>query len=836
MTEQTGQTESKKDFAEPKLTNQWLAEIKAYDTTYKSWTNQCKAIVKRYRNEASGSADSDGLTAATPEFNVLWSNVQTMAPIVYSRTPKASISRKWKDKNPIGRAAAVILERATQSEIDGGGFDGAMRGSRDDYLLTARGQFWIRYVPTYGEETRDRIFLQADTDEDGSKVYKRPDSDEPVEFEEGEGPQMTDDGLPYIEEGEPYRPVVSECVKQEHIPWERFGHTPAPNWAKVRGVWKGEPMTRDQLRERFGKEKADKVDLKLKVPGCTDADIANHGDVFKRALVYEVWDRTTGKVLWICEGMDEPLDVIDDPLKLKDFFPCPPPLFGTTTTDSLVPVPDYIQIRAQAEQVDELTARISLLVEAVRVAGVYDGSMGDELQKLVSPRGGNALIPVDNWAMFAEKGGLRGVIDWLPIEQVVAAIQVLQQVRSQVLEDIYQLTGLSDIVRGQETDGQPRTAAEQRIKGQYAGLRISDRQLATERFARDGVQITAEIIAEHFSPETLYDISGWEFSDEAIALDAAYAEWEEAAQATMAEYQTAMQEYQASVMGGIAPPPMPTGEGGEPGTPPQPPAPPEQPQIHPPPPRAREVFDQAVELLRSDRARGFNIEIETDSMVLEDQQQEAQNRTDLLEKATGFLAQAVPAAEQYPAMGHLFGSLLLWAIRGHKTGRDIEAEVEEAWDGLMNAEPAAAGEDAATQAATEIEGQKVQVAQAKVEVDRAKAEADAQIKGAKVQADTAKAEAASQLEAMRLQIEAANAERDAALERERIMAEQATAKFDRLIEMMDLKLKEREIRAAENKNAVDAVIGAAQVDAQADAAQRAEETKRLQSEQRSATE
>lgn len=826
--EETGQTASKEDFPDPKLASQWLAEIKAYDTTYKPWHTQCKAILKRYRNEAASAATDDGFTNAVPEFNILWSNVQTIAPIVYSRVPKASISRKWKDRNILGRAAAVILERATQSEIDAGGFDTAMRGSRDDYLLYARGQLWVRYVPTYGEETRDKIFLQADTAEDGSKVYRKPDSDEPVEFGEGEGPEIDDEGKPYIEEGEPYRPVVSECVKQEHIAWDRFGHTPAPNWQKVRGVWKGEPMTRDQLKERFGEEKAKEVDLKLKVPGATDADIANYGDVFKRALVYEVWDRTTGKVLWICEGMDDPLDVIDDPLKLKDFFPCPPPLFGTTTTDSLIPVPDYMQYRGQAEQIDELTARIGLLIEAVRVAGVYAGEQNKEIEALVSSRGANKLIPVDNWAMFAEKGGLRGVIDWLPIEQVVAAIQILQQARAQILEDVYQLTGISDIVRGQQAEGPPNTATTDRIRGQYAGLRISDRQLAVERLARDTVQITAEIIAEHFSPETLYEISGWEFSDEARALDQAYSEWEMAAQQAMAEYEAAMQEYQASVMGGVAPPPMMTGEEGEPGVPPQPPTPPEQPEIPPAPPQSREIFDQAVELLRSDRARGFTIEIETDSMVLEDQQQEAENRTNLLEQVTGYLANAPTVAQQFPALGPLLGEFLLWTMRGHKIGRTMEAHVEQAWDGLMNAEPAAEGEDAATQAMTEIEGQKVAVAQAKVETDRAKAEADAQIKGAKVQADTAKAQADAQLKAMQMQMDAAKAERDAAIREREIMAAEAAAKFEQLVKMMELRLGEREQKAIENKNAVDAVISAAQVDAQADAARQAADAKRMQ--------
>lgn len=808
---QTGQTESKKDFADPKLVSQWLAEIKAYGKTYDAWSKQCKAIIKRYRNEHGIDVTGDGLMPAPQEFNVLWSNVQTLAPIVYSRTPKADISRKWKDRNIVGRSAATILERAVQSEIDAGGFDSAMKGSRDDYLLTARGQMWIRYVPTYGKETRDRIFLQEDTAEDGTRTYRKPDSGEPVEFEEGkEGPETDDDGKPYIEEGEPYKPVVAECVSIETVPWDRFGHTAAPNWTKVRGVWKGEPMTRDQLVARFGEEKGKAVPLKLKVPGISDAEIENYGDVFKRALVYEVWDKTTGKVLWIVDGVDEPLDIIDDPLGLRDFFPCPPPAFGTTTTDSLVPVPDFMQYRGQAEQIDDLTARIELLVQAVRVAGVYDGQI-EELGRLLSAssRPTNTLIAVANWASLQQAGGLRGAMDFLPLEQVVAAITSLQQARGQLLEDVYQITGISDIVRGQAMQGPAATATEQRIKGQYAGLRISDRQLTMEVFARGGVQIVAEIVAEHFSPETLYQASGWEYSDEARAIDKERAEWEAGAQQAQAEYAQAMEEYQAAVLAAMQGQPMPSGENGEQPAPPEQPQPPEIPD---PPPTSREVFDEAVKLLRDDRLRGFTIDIETDSMTLEDQQQEAQNSTDLLEKVTGYLAQALPAAEQYPGMRPLLGEMLLWTLRRHKIGRTMEAHVEQAWDSITEAgDEADAGADPAQEAALQIEGAKVEVAQMDAATRRGAAEANAALKQQKQQNDAA-------LAAARAQVEQANKDRDAAL-RERELAEKAQAeRVDRLLKMMELKLEGRKIDNEEKKNVTDAVIGAAQVDAKADAA------------------
>src|SRR3990167_1115992 len=502
----TGSLESVKDAGtEPtEKVGLWLSEIRAYEKTFSDWHLAAERAIKRYRNDADTNAAN---TSSPRKFNIFWSNVQTLQPALYSRTPKADVSRTHKDRNPVARASAVILERAVREELRYAGFDDAMRAGRDDYLLTARGQCWVRYVPTYGEETKDRIFLQSDVEEDGTTVYRDKDG-----FAIEQGLHFDDDKRPYIEEGEPYKPVVSECVKVDHINWHDFGHTPAPTWKKVRAVWKRELMTRDQLRERFKKAVADAVGMSYKVPNIADQALTDYGDAFKRAEVYEIWDKTSRKVIWISPGHTQGvLDEIDDPLKLENFFPCPKPLYGTLTTDSLIPVPDYDEYRTQAEEVDLLTERIRVLTKALKIAGAYDASISTTLQGLFSSND-NTMIPVDNWAMFAEKGGVAGVMSVLPIRDIALAIKALTEIRDQAKRDLFEVSGVADIMRGQTDPNE--TFGAQQIKGQYAGMRMEDRQALMGRFARDTVQIVAEIVAEHFSPETLWGISGWEFTNE----------------------------------------------------------------------------------------------------------------------------------------------------------------------------------------------------------------------------------------------------------------------------------------------------------------------------------
>lgn len=752
MAEPAGSVETAKDFGDPPagIVGQWLVEIKAYDRAFENWVKRAEAVQKRYRNEQVTSG-LDGIIPASKSFNILWSNIQTLQPSLYSRTPKADITRTHKDRDPAARAGAIILERATRQELKTGGFDDAMKAGRDDYLIAARGQIWNRYVPTYGDETRDQIFLQEaprpdDAGDDYGPQYLTPDGG-PIK--PGTTVEFDDKDQPFIYDGEPYRPVVAECSKQEHIHWKDFGHTPAPSWGKVRAVWKREMLTRDQLVERFGKKKGEACALTRSVANVTSEELSDFGDAFKRAEVYEIWDKTSGKVIWISAGYTEgPLDIQDDPLHLDGFFPCPKPLYGTLTTDSLIPVTDYDEYVSQAEEIDTLTKRINLLTQAMKVAGIYAGEASAEIQKVLTSNE-NTLVPVDNWAAFAEKGGLPGLISWLPIKDIAGAIVALTNIRAQTIQDLYQISGLADIMRGSTDPNE--TFGAQRIKAQFGSMRLQDRQAAVAAFARDNVRITAEIIAEHFSPETLWEISGWQHSDEARALDRAEAEWLKQAQAFQQAQMQAL-AMGATPSGGALPAGSPASSISMPTMVSGPTPPPQAgsaPMPKPPegekPPNAREAFDAAVKLLRDDKLRGFSIDIETDSMVFEDQQLEQKNRIEFIQAISAFLQQAVPAGQAFPALAPILMELLMFGIRGFKTGRTLEAMFEQAAEqlgsgGSMPAQPQqgegkAPADPRIEMGKLQVEMGKLSVAVQKLQLEKERGQIDAQLEAAKLRKD-----------------------------------------------------------------------------------------------------
>lgn len=792
----TAAVETDKDFGPPPggTVGKWLIEIKAYERSFETWEKRVEAIVKRYRNEATvNQTDGRLVLSSYKTFNILWSNIQTLQPALYSRMPKPDVSRVHKDRNPVARAAAVILERATRGEIRTSGFDNGMRSARDDYLLGSRGQLWVRYVPTYGEEKQDQIFLQdvepdnPQNDADAGETQdQEPDEADVNEASEPEEPQyampdgsplpdgakvlQSPDGRPYINDGEPYQPVVAECVEIEHINWRDFGHTPAPKWEKVRAVWKREQLTREQLIDRFGKEKGDAVALTRVLVNIKNEEARDYGDAFKRAEVFEIWDKPSGKVIWISPGYkDGPLDEKDDPLHLEGFFPCPRPLYGTLTTDSLIPVTDYDEYATQAEEIDRITQRIVLLTKAMKVAGVYAADIGDQLQRIIDGNE-NMMVPVDSWAAFAEKGGLAGMISYLPIKEIAAAIASLNSQRQQAIQDLYQITGLSDIIRGQ-TD--PReTATAQNIKGRFASMRLTERQATVSRFAVEVVKIVAEIIAEHFSEETLWEISGWEHTDEARALDKAEADWLKQAQA----YQQAMMAQatatlpmatgQAPMASGISGSSQPmSGPAGSPptgmpgtSTPPMP-----QPPQGDKPPNSREAFAAAIALIRDEKLRNFAIDIETDSMVFDDQQQDQQGRVQLVQAVGGYLQQALPAAQMYPAAAPVLLELMMFALRGFKTGRSLEAMFEQLEDELANVKPGAAGpapagdgkggNQALQTAALQVQMSKLQLEMERLGLARQTAESNIAIQGQRLQQSAAAAQRAADTADARLAID-----------------------------------------------------------------------------------
>jgi len=448
----------------------WHDQIETAIKIFDKWEKRGLKVVKRYRDER------DAIEMPRMKFNILWSNIQVLFPALYGRQAKPEVSRRYMDQDPVGRLASTMLERVMEYETTQfGDFDAAMSGAVQDRLLPGRGTAWIRYEPVI--------------------VNDRP---------EGEGVEQ-DESQVYNTIEDPTERIDAAHSPIDYVYWSDFLHSPARTWDEVWWVARAVYMTKEEGVERFG-DVFNNVSL---TSSNTDMDGKNpltaKMTYDKKAMVYEIWNKRTAKVCWIAKGYPQALDERDDPLELEEFFPCPKPLMATTTTGTMIPVPDYCEYEDQAQELDNLTQRIYLLTKACKAVGVFNAEF-KELARMFSEGVDNKLFPVTGWAAMSEKGGLKGAIDMMDTSQIIVTLRELYAAREQVKQSIYEIMGISDILRG--SSKAQETLGAQQLKANFGSLRLKSSQGDVARFATDIFKLKAQVICKFYPPELIVEMSG----------------------------------------------------------------------------------------------------------------------------------------------------------------------------------------------------------------------------------------------------------------------------------------------------------------------------------------
>ena len=478
----------------------WEAEIAASKKDRERFVERAKKTTDRYLDER------DAIDADKKKFNVFWTNTNIMKSALYSQIPKASVSRKYSDyRDQVARVAALTLERMLQTDLNDplDKFDGVMRQTVFDRLVPGFGAAWLR-LETDTEDIPESEGGQLSQDSDANVPGPKGDS-EGFPVPAAEQHATSTDPEP-VGQAVPLKKIKDQRVAVDYVHWEDFFWSPCRVWAERRWVARRVYMTYDEVKRRFGEDKAKLTSFGVKTyKDANGRETKLDRDIMERAEIYEIWDRQERKCNWWSPGCPEMLDTKDDYLHLQSFEPCPMPMFANLTNDCLMPRPDFYMVQDQYYELDQLNARISKLNDAMKVVGVYAKQEGVNLSNMLGSVE-NTLIPVDNWALFAEKGGVEGVISWLPLDQVVLAHARLMEAREQVKAQIYELTGISDIVRGASKASE--TLGAQEIKAQFASVRIKDLQDEVARFATDILIIKAEIQVKHFSIDMFIRKSG----------------------------------------------------------------------------------------------------------------------------------------------------------------------------------------------------------------------------------------------------------------------------------------------------------------------------------------
>jgi len=710
---------------EPRKALAWQNLLRESEDAFEDWNTHCDNIDRRYANLERLTRNG-----RDREFQMFWANCEVIKPSIYATPPVPVVVTKFKDRRPVFQAAAEMIERCTIVAFDMAYINELMLQVRDDVALIGRGVAWCRYEAGGGSGYHDK--------------------------------------------------TERVCIDFKNR--RDFLHSVSRSWAEVWWVAAASYLTRSEARDRFAEYSGDEyqtADYRVD----KDSKEVGGADNRERAKFWEIWDRANQRVVWVAEGCEMILDEDDPHLDLAGFFPCPKPAYGTLQRGSLVPVPDVLQYDDQLQELNSLTGRIHALSDALQMKGFYPaggGELGDAIQtafKTNTP--GVVMVPVSNWAAF---GGSKEIIIWMPIQEIAQTIAAMVAQRKEIIQDIYQIMGLSDIMRG-ASDARETLGAQQ-LKSQYGSSRIRDKQYELVRLAKDLVCITSEIIAEKFDKVTMIEMSQSQLPTDAmkrqqaqqlmqqvgnqqLALQKAQAlpQFAQMQQQKPEQVEQLMQQGQQMIAEGekaIR-------------------------QI-----MAKPTVEQVFKFLKDSRIKHFVLDIETDSTVIVDENTEKQRRGEFIGVLSQLLPQLAQMIQAEPQTAQFCGDILKFATAPFRAGRQLEGSIDDLVEITKSKADQPPPDDPMTiqsKTAKEIE-------QMKIDHQKEKEQAEAALKAAELKQkdDHAKMEIASKQAIEMAKMKAAQQDDQA-----RANQTNMKAMADREKHQADLVKKDADMRFAQQK-------------------------------------
>lgn len=577
----------------------WLDQITAARKREKDWRKEGKRVLQIYNGQKKEQIP----------FNILYSNTETLSPALYNATPRSLVQRRFKDDDPLGKASATAGQRTLEFLMDTNGeeyasFDDVISDAVLDALLPGRGVSRVRY----------------DADVVGAA---------------------------------PNRYLKSELVCYESVKWDRcvFGY--AKKWRRVPWFAFEYDMTQEEATELFGKAKADQLqftaDEKATSDDADDQDKDKETDEDRKiAKVWEVWVRDGKKVIFVSPNSPGVLlKEEEDPLGLTGFFPVPEPLRFLRKSNDLMPTALYNLYENQAKELNRLSIRINRVAEAIKVRGAYDSTI-TELDQLLK-QDDNAMVGAQNVAALTEKG-LEGAIWLMPIDKLIAVLQQLYLARQACKQVIYEITGISDILRGASVASE--TATAQNLKAQWGSLRLKRMQREVQKYAREMLRITLEIAGKRFQEQTFAKMTGLPYAT-TKELQAAQGQIAGArAQISMTAPQVT-QDPKAleAAIAQLVPVATQT--------------------------LSKPAWGEVVKLLRDDTLRQYRIDIETNSTVDVEAVEDQKQMSEVLGAVSQFIQGVAPLVTTGAMPFQVAQSMLLAVVRRYRMGTEIEDSIKQ---------------------------------------------------------------------------------------------------------------------------------------------------------------
>ena len=630
----------------------WAAEIEAAKIRHKDWYSKAEEAEEQYRDEKPRMFGG---------LNIFWANVETQKAAIGEDFGKPQVSRVNAPESDGGlsRHVSAVWERTIAAAVKDTNDNHDIGLAVGDVFLPGKGTVWVDL------EIKD----------------EGDDEDEDIRW---------------------------ACAPITRVMYKDYLEGPATRWGDVPWVARGHYFTQDELISecKMSAEDAKNVPLTIALPYDTrqGVEVLRAGqEQFMRARVWEIWTKWPKKGrLYYAEGYDKPIRWDDDPFKLKNFFPCPRSMLANGDEGWQKPITDFSRYRDQALELNRVSERIFVLTDVLRRRGVFDKKF-KELQDLASAAD-NTLIAVENFAELAKGGGLLSVMLFEDMQPTVTVLAELHNQREKLIQLIFELSGISDLARGQTDPNE--TLGAQRLKMSYGAGRFKARERESRRMASEAYAIKGELVAEHFPRKQIEEMSG-------ISLPTR--ESVKKAKEALKEIQ---QAYNFAAQAGIQlPPPDPENIG---------------PMLKLA--QTKFTWEDVRDVLRSDYRRCYSVEVETDQTNFVDEEADKKARTEFFQVMMNTLQTLVPLMAQYPEAADTFKHIAMFVLSSFKAGRGVEEGLEQSIDAMIEKAKQAAQQPPADDPVKAVEMQTAQARLQREQLGVQRAQVDLQTSQQKAQA------------------------------------------------------------------------------------------------------
>lgn len=632
---------------ERRLVDIWRREI----DNAKNYHEKSKEIAKQYQElYESQEQEQETRLSLKSTYPIFWSNTQVLRPLLFSKLPKANITQSFFNDDEISRISSELVERLLTYLLKESDAENQIEKIRDAFLIQGIGIPRIVFIPPEPIEIKSKKKKEKPEMEDEGESENEDESSS-KDYSENMAEGETED----TEEETSYE--TDESKKSfviEFVDYQDFLKSTEKEWSKLRWIAFKKYYSRRELVEYFGK-KGEKVPMTNVKYESLNQD-SQQDDLYKMCEVWEIWDKENKVCHFITfAGDGYVLSSEEDGYNLKNFFPIPMPM-GLNESKRLLPSPLYSKYKNLVEDLTDIHDRISSLVKQAKFTGAYTSfAEKSDVENIMNGEDGE-FKPLKTTANIDDA---RKLVVFKPLNEIANTITILRTEKMALKQDIQEITGLSDIVRGASVASE--TATAQQLKGNFAISRIQPLQKEVEFTIRDTLRLLAELAVEKMSINEIIKITGLKVVDVDLIL-------------TNAKQSLEMEKQQAITL-----------------------LDPQQPDFQ----EKLAMLEQQVQIgfqktvkdlqdqlkgfviqfkdlpklaktIKDDKLRCISIDIETDSTVKIDQNQEKMDRMEYIRTISGTIQSMVPAVQTGVISKDALNEFVIFASKPFKVGRNLE--------------------------------------------------------------------------------------------------------------------------------------------------------------------